>query len=112
MLLGRKEYMKSLKGLLDRTFRQITGSDLKSINQRTAKMTRAAMLAHYDTAINLSHVMTLMCQAGFDEVVESSALKGLAHINDSYTLGLNSSPCAVLDLVYLLNDVKIQLKST
>ena len=111
MLLGRKEYMKSLKGLLDRTFRQITGSDLKSINQRTAKMTRAAMLAHYDTAINLSHVMTLMCQAGFDEVVESSALKGLAHINDSYTLGLNSSPCAVLDLVYLLDDHNIQWKS-
>ena len=105
--------MKSLKGLLDRNFRQITGSDVKSINQLAAKMTRAAMLANYDTAINFSHVMTLMCQAGFDEVVESSALKGLAHLTDSYTfkLGLNSSPCAVLDLVYLLNDVKIQLKS-
>ena len=68
------------------------------------KLNAAKMHTHYEMAIKLSRSTTSMCQAGLDRVVEGSALilKGLAHINEMYALGVGSSPCAVLDLVYLL----------
>ena len=69
-------------------------------------MNAAGMHSNYemDSGIKLKSRMTSMCQAGLDGVVDGNAqaLEALAHMNDSYALGTGTSPCPVLDLVYLL----------
>ena len=103
MVDGRRAYMESLQGGVQSTFRQIIGANHKPAHLQSAKMNAAGMHSHYETAIKLSRRMTSMCQAGLDGVVDGNALKALAHINDSYALGTGTSPCAVLDLIYLLH---------
>ena len=100
---GRRAYMESLKGGLHSTFRQIIGANYKPAQLQTVKLTATGMHAHYKQAIELSHRMTSMCRAGLNGIVDGNALKALAHINESYVLGTGTSPCAVLDLVYLLH---------
>ena len=95
--------MESLQGGVQSTFRQIIGANHKPAHLQSAKMNAAGMHSHYETAIKLSRRMTSMFQAGLDGVVDCNALKALAHINDSYALGTGTSPCAVLDLIYLLH---------